>query len=145
MGLISKLIDLLGAIFQLAWNGLLFLLRRIDSAAAMYAGLLRWGRRSGVPAAASETPLEYGGRLAQRFPQLQTEIEIIIEAFNREIYGQIQSNQKILTRIKNAQRRMRNPRHWPSRMKGWFAAPYREVSESKWTNDMAYTISSDVK
>jgi hypothetical protein len=63
----------------------------------------------------------------QRFPQLQTEIETIIEAFNREIYGQIQSNQRILTRIQTAQRRMRNPRHWPPRMRAWFAAPSMEV------------------
>jgi hypothetical protein len=128
MGLIAKLIALLGALFQLAWSGLLFLLRRIDSAAAVYAGLLRWGRRSGVPAVASETPLEYGTRLMQRFPQLQTEIETIIEAFNREIYGQIQSEQRILTRIRTARRRMRNPRHWPSRMREWLGPQHGEYN-----------------
>jgi hypothetical protein len=119
MNLFARLLALFGAIFQLAWNGLLFLVRRIDNAAAIYAGLLRWGHRSGVPVDACETPLEYGGRLMQRFPQLQTEIEMIIEAFNREIYGQFQSNQRTLTSILTAQRRMRNPRHWPSRLRGW--------------------------
>ena len=126
MGLIMKLIALLGAIFQLAWNGLLFLFRRIDSAAAVYAGLLRWGRRSGLPAVASETPREYGARLIQRFPQLQTEIQTIIEAFNREVYGQVQSNQRVVTRIRAARRRMRNPRHWPSRMRGWLGPQHNE-------------------
>jgi hypothetical protein len=125
--LVSRLLSMIGAFFLGIWGGLASLLKRIDSAAAIYAGLLRWGRRSGLPAVASETPLEYGGRLMQRFPQLQTEIETIIEAFNREIYGQIQSNQRILTRIQTAQRRMRNPRHWPPRMRAWFAAPSMEV------------------
>ena len=118
---------MIGDFFRGVWHGLASLLKRIDSAAAIYAGLLRWGRRSGLPPVASETPLEYGVRLMQRFPHLQTEIEMIIEAFNREIYGQIQSNQKVLTRIQTARRRMRNPRHWPSRMRGWFAAPSIEV------------------
>jgi len=125
--LVSWLLSMIGDFFRGVWHGLTSLLKRIDSATAIYAGLLRWGRRSGLPAVASETPLEYGIRLMQRFPQLQTEIETIIEAFNREIYGQIQSNQRILTRIQTARRRMRNPRHWPSRMGAWFATPYREV------------------
>jgi len=123
MNLFTNLLTMIGVFFQLVWNGLLFLLRRIDSAAVVYAGLLRWGRRSGMPAVASETPLEYGERLMQWFPQLQAEIETIIEAFNREIYGQIQSNKMIQARIQTAQRRMRNPRHWPSRMRAWFAPP----------------------
>ena len=125
--LASWLLSMIGAFFLGIWGGLASLLKRIDSAAAIYAGLLRWGRRSGLPAVASETPLEYSVRLMRRFPQLQTEIETIIEAFNREIYGEIQSNQRILTRIQTARRRMRNPRHWPSRMRAWFAAPSLEV------------------
>ena len=129
--LASWLLSMIGDFFLGVWHGLASLLKRIDSAAAIYAGLLRWGRRSGLPAAASETPLEYGGRLVQRFPQLQTEIETIIEALNREIYGEIQSNQRILTRIQTALRRMRDPRHWPSRMRAWFATPYREVRAYK--------------
>jgi len=123
LALISELLSMIGAICLAAWNGLLFLLKRIDSAAAAYAGLLRWGCRSGLPGVLSETPLEYGERLKQRFPRLQTEIETIIEAFNRELYGQIQSDKRILIRIQSAQRRMRNPRYWPSRMRTWFVPP----------------------
>lgn len=129
--LLSWLLSMIGAFFPGVWNGLALLLKRIDSAAAIYAGLLRWGRRSGLPALASETPLEYGGRLMQRFPQLQSEIEMIVNAFNREIYGLIQSDRRILSRIQTAQGRMRNPRHWPSRMRAWFAAPSMEVRASK--------------
>ncbi len=123
MVLVSMLLSMIKAFFLGVWNGLLFLLRRIDSAAAVYAGMLGWGRRSGLPADASETPIEYGGRLKQSFPRIKTEIEMIIEAFNREIYGQIPPDERDLSRIQSAQRRMRNPRHWPSRMRAWFAPP----------------------
>ena len=118
-------------IFLASWNGLVFLLKRIDSAAAAYAGLLGWGRRSGLTAAASETPVEYGTRLGQRFPRLKTEIELIIESFNRELYGQMPTDQTALTGIRSARNRMRNPRHWPSRMRTWFAVPSGKIRASK--------------
>jgi hypothetical protein len=123
MILLSWLLSIIGAVFGGIWNGLLLLIKRIDSAAAVYAGMLRWGRRSGLPVVLSETPLEYGERLKQWFPQLKTEIEMIIEAFNREIYGQIPPDMRTLTGILSARRRMRNPRHWPLRLRAWFAAP----------------------
>jgi hypothetical protein len=123
MVLLAKLLSMIGAICLGVWNGLLFLLKKIDSAATVYAGMLGWGRRSGLPAVASETPVEYGERLKQSFPRLKMEIEMIIEAFNREIYGQIPPDEMALARIQSAQRRMRNPRHWPSRMRAWFAPP----------------------
>ncbi len=121
MVLVSRLLSMIKAFFLGVWNGLLFLFKKIDSAAAVYAGMLGWGRRSGLPGVASETPVEYGGRLKQSFPRLKMEIEMIIEAFNREIYGQIPPDERDLARIQSAQRRMRNPRHWPSRMRAWFA------------------------
>ena len=131
LALISWLLAVIGTFFRKVRNGLAFLLKKIDSAAAAYAGLLRWGRRSGLTAAASETPVEYGTRLGQSFPLLQTEIELIIEAFNREIYGQMPVDQAVLTGIQSARRRMRNPRHWPPRIRAWFAMPAREVRASK--------------
>ena len=131
MTLLTGLLAMIGAIFQLVCNGLLFLLKGIDSAAAVYAGMLRWGRRSGLPAVASETPVEYGERLKQWFPQLRTEIETIIEAFNREIYGQMPPDKRALAGIRSAQGRMRNPRHWPARIRAWFAPPSMATRTSK--------------
>jgi hypothetical protein len=131
MILISMLLSMIGAILLSVWKGMLFLLKKIDSAAAVYAGMLRWGRRSGLPAVASETPVEYGVRLKQRFPRLKKEIEMIIEAFNREIYGQFPPDKMALAGIQSAQARMRNPRHWPSRMKAWFAAPSKAARTSQ--------------
>ena len=117
--------------FLASWNGLVLVFKRIDSAAAAYAGLLRWGRRSGLTAAASETPVEYGTRLGQRFPLLHSEIGLIIEAFNRELYGQRPTDRTVLAGIQSARHRMRNPRHWPSRARAWFTMPSRKVRASK--------------
>jgi len=131
LSLISWLLAVMGTFSRWILNGLVLLLKSIDSAAAAYAGLQRWGRRSGLTAAASETPVEYGTRLGQRFPLLQTEIKLIIEAFNCELYGQRPADRTVLSGIQSARRRMRNPRHWPSRARAWFAMPSRKIRASK--------------
>ncbi len=138
MVLISKLLSMIGAICLGIWNGLLFLLKEIDSAAAVYAGMLRWGRRSGLPAVLSETPIEYGSRLSHHFPELKEEIEIIIETFNMEVYGNIVVDGRLLSRILSAQHKMRSPRHWLARLRGWFAQqPLQLQSPRKgWVNDV---------
>ncbi len=110
----------LAAVFRSLRRRVLFLLGKVDSAAAVYAGILRWGQRSGLRPVASETPGEYGSRLMQKFPQLREEIEVIIEAFNREAYGDIATEAHLLIRVATALRRMQSPRHWPSRMQRWF-------------------------
>jgi hypothetical protein len=116
-----KLLSLFKTIPQGVWNRVLYLLRGVDSAASVSAGVLRWGRRSGLPPVPSETPGEYGIRLKQQFPKLKEEIEMIIEAFNREVYGKIMIEQQSLSGISSALSRRRNPRHWTSRLRGWFA------------------------
>jgi len=114
-----KLFSLFITIPPGVWTRILYLLRGGDSAAAVYAGILRWGRRSGLPPVPSETPGEYGIRLKHQFLKLKEEIEMIIEAFNREVYGKITIEQQSLSHISSALRRMRSPRHWPSRIRGW--------------------------
>ena len=116
---IFKLLSLFITIPQGVWNRVLYLLGGWDSAAAVYAGVLCWGRRSGLPPVPSETAGEYGIRLKHQFPKLKEEIEMIIEAFNREVYGKIMIEQRSLAGIAAALNRMRSPRHWPSRMRGW--------------------------
>jgi hypothetical protein len=92
-------------------------------AAQLYTALLSWGRCSGLPHFLSETPIEYGLRLKNGFPSLKREIELIIEAFNQEVYGEIILNEKQLAMTKSAWRRLRSPRNWPSRLKTWFIRP----------------------
>jgi hypothetical protein len=56
-----------------AWRWLRRWLARRDQPepARIYQALLRWGARSGSPHRASETPLEYAGRLQLRIPALR--------------------------------------------------------------------------
>ena len=128
---ILKLLSLFITIPQGVWNKVLYLLRGVDSAASIYAGVLCWGRRSGLPQVPSETPGEYGHRLKRQFPKLKEEIEMIIEAFNREVYGKIMMEQGSLFGISSALSRMRSPRHWPSRMRAWFVRRPLQIQSSK--------------
>jgi hypothetical protein len=107
-----------------------FFLRRIvhrmkgyKRAAQLYTGLLNWGRHSGLPHFLGETPTEYGLRLQNRFPPLRREIELITEAFEQEVYGEITLHEKQLGLAQSAWRRLRSPLHWPSRLKTWFLKP----------------------
>ncbi len=102
------------------WRVLISLLDSAENAASVYTGLLVWGRRSGVGLLPGETPAEYGNRLVRHFPDLDDEITGIIDAFNREIYGQVNTDNKILFRLRLAQRRMKRLRYWPSRIKTCF-------------------------
>jgi hypothetical protein len=102
------------------WDAFVHMLKGFDSAVPVYIGFLRWASRSGLAPISSETPTEYGNRVMQHFPNLKQEIEMIVEAFNREVYGLFVTDPKILAGILSARRRMRSPRHWPSRMKAWF-------------------------
>jgi hypothetical protein len=116
-----RFISAILAIPVMAWSAMLSFFKRFDSAVPVYRGMLGWGRRSGLPALQSETPMEYGQRLSQHFPQLSEDIKIIIETFNIEVYGSIAIDQLLLARILSARRTMQSPRHWPARIKIWFA------------------------
>lgn len=101
------------------WGKTMELVKGIDSAAMIYHRMLRWGRYSGLTAIPSDTPSEYGHRLMRSFPGLKSEIHLIVEAFNREIYGRTATDPQTLVRLASAQRRMRRLKHWPSRIRTW--------------------------
>jgi hypothetical protein len=87
------------------------------SALEFYAALRRWGRNSGLPQASSETPMEYGTRLAFRFPKLKTEIMLIIEMLHCEVYGQYSLSPKQILRTREAWQKLHSPLGWPFRIK----------------------------
>lgn len=123
-----KWLSKLKMIFQTVWNRVSSLFGRADSAALVYAGTRRWGRRSGQPPIPSETPTEYGNRLSSCFPAFKADIDVIIAAFNREIYGESATDEAALRHILSAQRRMRRLRHWPIRLRAWVVPkPHKEV------------------
>lgn len=82
--------------------------------------LLAWGKASGIPIALSETPFEYGVRLGGHFPKFKGEIGLIVDHFNREIYGKKTLKGENLIQLKNSWRRLNSPLHWPTRFKMWF-------------------------
>ncbi len=94
--------------------------RRHRKASILYADLLNWGRKSGLPSSPSETPAEYSWRLEQVFPVVKGEIRSIVGVFNEEVYGDITVNQKNLAVSHKALRRLCSPSLWPSRLKNWF-------------------------
>ncbi len=102
------------------WQALGRQVKGYQRAFELYGALLTWGRHSGLPHFLSETPREYGIRLKGRFPALKREIDLIVEAFNLEVYGEIILNEERSAAVRLAFRRLRSPVHWPSRLKAWF-------------------------
>ncbi len=94
--------------------------KRRKGAVQLYAALLGWGHRSGVPRFLSETPMEYGRRLMQLFPDLGREVASIVEVFNQEVYGGRTAEDQRLAPAQRAWERLRSPLHWLYRFKTWF-------------------------
>ncbi|HTU62175.1 MAG TPA: DUF4129 domain-containing protein, partial [Polyangiales bacterium] len=77
----------------------------------LYRALCRWGRRSGIVARASETPLEYARRLQAQLPALQADITAIVAAFNAHVYApRTQPPAAGFERERAALRRLHSPR-----------------------------------
>jgi uncharacterized membrane protein len=93
--------------------------RRDHEAIQLYRGLLRWGRRSGLPRRPSETPLEYGQRLQRSVRAAASAIEPIVLAFNAHVYGPERCDVAALARARQALSRLRSPRLWASRAASW--------------------------
>lgn len=91
-----------------------------DSAREFYAILVKWGKSSGTQLQVSETPLEYGYRLAGNFPILEKQIFQLTNLINQEIYGNhlLTPEQKYNARC--TQKRLSLPIYWPMRLKAWF-------------------------
>jgi hypothetical protein len=86
-------------------------------AVEFYRTLLQWGRRSGISSSIDDTPLEYGARLKYYFPCLKSEIDLIVSAFNSEVYGGIDLSRGSITNVRSAWRRLCSPRNWPARLR----------------------------
>ena len=102
----------------------------LQEIAAQYQGIQKsgrvicrvvgWGQRSGLARFIHETPLEFGTRLDKHFPQLKSEIDVIVSAFNTEVYGEMNMSGKGMKKALSAWRSLRSPRHWPLRLKTRF-------------------------
>lgn len=83
----------------------------------IYSALLQWGRYSGSPHRASETPLEYACRLQRRMPALSAEITLIASTYSAYAYGRRATLE--CSHEKAALRRLRSLKLWPQRFKLW--------------------------
>jgi hypothetical protein len=91
--------------------------RGYHRASELYSALRLWGRRAGLPPAGHDTPLEFGARLQNRFPHLTPEIDLIVGAYNQEIYGEMESAGQSFKPILRAWKRLQSPLLWPMRIK----------------------------
>jgi hypothetical protein len=109
-----------GAVPLLLWGKIVKRLKGYRNAVQLHNALLRWGRHSGLPHFLAETPTEYGLRLRHQFPAVKGEIEVIIEAFNQEVYGELVLSHPQMAMAQLAWRRLLSPLCWPSRLRSWF-------------------------
>jgi hypothetical protein len=101
------------------WNRIVSRFRRrrySRPSVVYYRNLLRWGRVSGVGLQEWETPWEYGHRLSCRFPQLEREIKVIVDAFCTEAYGTKLLPKHKSVHVKEAWSILRSPVQWASRL-----------------------------
>lgn len=83
----------------------------------LYSYLLSWGQYSGVQQRLGETPIEYGCRLQSTFPEINEEVQHIVDAFILQVYGENRIADAGLVQAQISWKRMRHPRYWKMRLK----------------------------
>ncbi len=96
---------------------LLNIRKKRHSASFLYLALSGWGHRSGLKRTASETPYEYGTRLAGHFPGYAENFKAITRAFSLECYAQRTLSRTQMEAAWKAWRRLCSPRLWGTRLK----------------------------
>ena len=87
----------------------------------LYAALLRWGQRSGVPKRASETPLEYARRLQLQLPAFSDEFDRLVGVYNQHVYARVPSDDRSIAYARRGLRKLHSPRLWPKRARLWLS------------------------
>jgi hypothetical protein len=87
-----------------------------QAGAEAFRKLCSWGRFSGLPRRASETPREYAQRLTARFPALGEAARILAAGAELELYGKRRLAGESLARLKAARRGLNLPGLLPSRI-----------------------------
>lgn len=94
----------------------------------LFVALQSWGRRCGLKREAQQTPREYAEFLTRRFPREAPDIDAIVTAFQRQVYGELRLAPGEIEAARSAWRRLRSPMLWPSRLRALFAGIGRPSS-----------------
>lgn len=103
--------------FSALWRALKNVAHGYVRADELFSVLSEWGRRSGIPRLATDTPLEFSTRLSHQFPKLKAEIDAIITALNIETYEEQRLTREQFAYALAAWRTLRSPVQWPKRLK----------------------------
>lgn len=90
---------------------------RGSEAEELYSKLKKWGKAGGLPPRTWETPSEYGIRLSRKFPELAAAIKLVVDCFNREVYGETTIEHNGLISLKRAWHSIAGSRNWLARIK----------------------------
>jgi hypothetical protein len=110
-------LDGLNLIWQFISEWLKNNVRRRNDPVALYAGLVQWGRRSGIYRLTHETPREYGLRLANAFPMAEGDITAIVRALETSVYAEQTIETLTMDTIRSGWKRLGRPALWPLRVK----------------------------
>lgn len=115
------------------WRALQRMVKGHTTAIDVYASLVRWGRLSGVTPSVSQTPSEFTSRLVASFPALESDLRLILAAYNAEAYGRATTVAGRMAALRTALRNVKHPRYWATRarvrMMGCQAAIPRQHAE----------------
>jgi len=109
---LARFFSFLQALFRL-----IFKRRAALGVIELYTQLLSWGKRSGIPRALHETPMEYGSRLSGLFPEAGPEFERITNAYNLTVYGEAPEDQAGFQEAQGAWRKLLRLWIWLARLK----------------------------
>jgi hypothetical protein len=117
---LTRLLSFLQALIRL-----LFKRRDALGVVELYSRLVSWGKRSGIPRAFHETPLEYEGRLTRQFPDAGPEFGRITNAYNLTVYGEASEDQVGLQEARGAWRKLLRLWLWLARLKSLWRTKQR--------------------
>lgn len=122
---LEQTLDWLSSFIARAARWFILFFRRRNAPLEVYTGLLKWGRRSGIPRRLGETPREYGQRLCVALPRASAEIEAVIQYLEFSVFAAKPLASGDLKDLRRNWRRLASPGLWGHRFRLWLPGPKR--------------------